>query len=78
MPIPAGPTNKYVVASYTSGLTYNSDGSLTIYLARKKPSGMPKANWLPVPKGQFNVMLRLYGPEGDVSSYLPPAIRKNN
>ena len=67
--------NKYVVASYTSGLTYNGDGSLTLYLATTQPSGVPKANWLPIPSGKFNVMLRLYGPN-DASDYLPPAIRK--
>lgn len=70
------PADKYVVASYSPGLEYNSDGSVTLYLARKKPSGVPKANWLPVPKGQFNVMLRLYGPV-DAAGYLPPAIKKN-
>jgi hypothetical protein len=57
-------------------LTYNSDGSVSIYVARKKPSGVPQANWLTVPKAAFDVMLRLYGLQGDVESYLPPAIRK--
>ncbi|MEJ8573683.1 DUF1214 domain-containing protein [Microbaculum marinum] len=70
------PADKYVVASYTPGLQYNANGSLTLYLAQTKPSGVPKANWLPVSEGEFNVMLRLYGPQGDVSNYLPPAIRR--
>ncbi len=68
--------DKYAVASYTPKLKYNANGSVSIYIARKKPAGVRKANWLPVSGDQFNVMLRLYGPEGDVESYEPPAIRK--
>ncbi|HTT98701.1 MAG TPA: DUF1214 domain-containing protein [Rhizomicrobium sp.] len=69
---------KYEIASYTPGLTYDSDGGVTLYLAREQPAGVPAANWLPVPKGHFNIMLRVYGPEGSVAdnSYVPPAIAK--
>jgi hypothetical protein len=70
---------KYAVARYTPGLQYNADGSVTIYLARELPKGVPQANWLPVPSGPFNVALRVYGPEGSVAdnTYIPPGIRKN-
>ena len=69
---------KYAVASYTPGLQYNVDGSVTIYLARELPTGVPEANWLPVPEGSFNIALRVYGPEGSVAdnTYVPPGIRK--
>jgi hypothetical protein len=69
------PANKYAVARYTPGLMYNMDGSLTIYLAQQLPAGVPYANWLPIPKGPFNIMLRVYGPEGKVAhnTYVPPA-----
>lgn len=69
---------KYVVASYTPGLRYNGDGSLSIYMTREVPKGVPEANWLPVPDGPFNIMLRVYGPEGKVANntYVPPSIRK--
>jgi hypothetical protein len=72
--------NKYVVASYTSGLKKNADGSITIYMAKRRPPGAPKANWLPVPAGEFNVMLRDYGPEGSVKAgeYVPPAVKLSN
>ena len=35
------------------------------------------ANWLPVPRGQFVVAMRAYGPTGNTASptYAPPAIR---
>lgn len=68
--------NKYVVAGYTPGLQKNPDGSLTIHLAAEQPQGVPEANWLPTPRGPFNIMLRVYGPEGSVAdnTYVPPAV----
>ena len=68
----------YEIASYTPGLVYNSDGSLTLTLAKAQPDGVPQANWLPVPSGPFDIMLRVYGPEGTVAdgTYTPPAIVK--
>ena len=72
------PADKYVVASYTPGLKYNPDGSLSVYLSRMPPAGVPVANWLPIPFNKFDIALRVYGPEGDVESntYVPPGIRK--
>ena len=68
--------NKYAVASYTEGLKFNPDGSLSVYMARELPAGVPVANWLPIPRGAFNIMLRVYGPDGSVAdnTYVPPAI----
>ncbi|HVZ52438.1 MAG TPA: DUF1214 domain-containing protein [Pseudolabrys sp.] len=70
--------DKYEIASYTPGLHYNADGSLTLYMSATRPQGVTQANWLPVVSGPFNVMLRVYGPEGNVAAgtYVPPAIRK--
>ncbi|MEU8775547.1 DUF1214 domain-containing protein [Streptomyces sp. NPDC048606] len=67
---------KYVVASYTPGLVTAPDGSVTVYLTPTRPEGVPVANWLPVPAGPFNAMLRVYGPEGSVAddTYVPPAV----
>ena len=71
--------DKYLVASYTPGLVTNPDGSVTIYMAATKPAGVPTANWLPVRRGLFNVLLRVYGPTGNTTpgaspAYTPPAI----
>ena len=68
--------NKYVVGSYTPGLVTNSDGSVSIFMFATQPPGVPAANWLPVPKGPFNVMLRDYGAAGSVldNTYIPPAV----
>jgi len=70
--------DKYVVASYLSDLRYNSDGSLDVYMSTQQPSGVPTTNWLPIPPGKFNIMLRVYGPEGDVAdnTYVPPPIQR--
>lgn len=70
------PARKYVVASYTPGLHTGRDGSVSVYLAAARPAGIAMANWLPVPAGRFNVVLRVYGPEGSVAdgTYVPPAI----
>lgn len=67
---------KYAVASYTPRLKTKRDGSVTIYIAPKRPPGAPRANWLPVPKGPFSLLLRVYGPTGNTSgTYLPPPIK---
>jgi hypothetical protein len=65
---------KYEVASYTPGLHYNADGSLTIHLSRTRPRGVPMANWLPVWRFKFNLMLRNYGTTDSARTYVPPAI----
>ena len=48
--------NKYVVVSYTEGLEFNPDGSLSIYLATELPSGVPLASWLPLPDRSFIIL----------------------
>jgi hypothetical protein len=74
------PADKYAVASYTQGLKPPSteDGPVSIYMARQLPAGVPMANWLPIPPGAFNIMLRVYGPTpgGTVAdnTYVPPGI----
>ncbi len=72
------PARKYAVASYTPGLQFNPDRSLSVYMATEPPPGVPMANWLPVAPQPFNIMLRVYGPEGSVAdnTYIPPAIRR--
>lgn len=65
-----------MVASYTPGLQYGPDGSLTVYMATQLPDDVPPANWLPVPPGKFNIMLRVYGPDGSMvdNTYVPPGV----
>ena len=67
--------DKYLVASYTPGLVTNPDGSITIYMAPTQPAGVPMANWLPVPRGHFSVILRAYGPTGNTAARATPRQR---
>ena len=69
---------KYVVASYTPGLVPARGGSITIYIQATPPAPALMPYWLPVPRGPFSLVLRVYGPEGNTSpgsAYIPPKIR---
>ena len=60
----------------TQNGTARPDPSITIYIAPTRPASAPMANWLPVPRGDFSVILRVYGPTGNTAGpgYAPPAI----
>jgi hypothetical protein len=49
-----------------NSLAYNRDGSLDLYIQTKAPQGKKAANWLPTPKGNFILTMRLYWPGPDV------------
>ncbi len=70
--------NKYVVASYTEGLVTAEDGSVTIYVQADPPEQGILPNWLPVPKGPFSLLFRVYGPEGSAleGTYVAPKIHR--
>ncbi len=69
------PINKYHVANCTPGLRKNPDGSLSIYVTRTLPPGVPIANWLPIGTSPFTAWMRIYGPTpGENESYVPPAL----
>ncbi|MBB3699444.1 DUF1254 domain-containing protein [Flammeovirga yaeyamensis] len=61
-------------------LKYNEDGSLTIYIQNERPSDDKMSNWLPAPKDDIRVTLRLYSPHEKVSdrTWIPPTIKKVN
>jgi hypothetical protein len=42
---------------------YDPDGSLTLYFQNENPGKEKEANWLPAPKGSFNLTMRLYAPK---------------
>jgi hypothetical protein len=50
-------------ASNNAEVRKNADGSVDIYFGPRAPAGK-EANWVPTnPKGKFEVLFRLYGPE---------------
>lgn len=73
------PINRYSIGDRTKGVKYNEDGSLTIYFSHKEPKE-GKTNWLPSPEGNFNLVMRLYGPKESVQnlSWIPLPIIKTN
>ncbi|MGW0178028.1 DUF1254 domain-containing protein [Nocardia sp. NPDC003345] len=59
-------------------LSFDSDGSLDLYLQHTHPGPGREANWLPAPRGPLGVTMRLYAPHREVldGRWHPPALRK--
>ena len=57
---------------------YNADGSLDLYFQNESPGAGKEANWLPAPKGAFNLTMRLYAPKEDAltGKWNPPPVTK--
>ena len=57
--------------------SYNADGSLDL-TSRMKPGRDKEANWLPAPKGPFNLTMRLYAPKAEAltGKWNPPPVMK--
>jgi hypothetical protein len=64
------PLNKFTV-SMRDNPTFNKDGSLTLYFQNESPGKDKEANWLPAPKGDFILMMRMYWPKTSKPSILP-------
>lgn len=70
--------NRYALGD-RSGLTYGSDGSLTLHIQSDQPDAPSQENWLPAPsEGRFKLALRLYSPKPEVAqgTWQPPPIER--
>jgi hypothetical protein len=56
------PLNRYNVSQRNKFMT-NADGSTDIYIQAESPGKAKEANWLPAPKDDFVLMMRLYWPK---------------
>jgi hypothetical protein len=70
--------NRFAVSSWMP-FKYNPDGSLDLYFQHDSPGAGKEANWLPAPKGAFNLTMRLYAPKSDIltGKWNPPPVTKD-
>lgn len=68
--------NRYAIHSYDK-IKHNPDGSFDILIQRDKPK-QGVSNWLPAPKDNFNLIIRLYWPKVSVfkDKWIPPTIKR--
>jgi hypothetical protein len=71
--------NRFAVSSWMP-FKPNSDGSLDIYFQNESPGKDKESNWLPAPKGPFNLCMRLYAPKSEVLTgrWNPPPVTKTD
>jgi len=69
--------NRFTVSSWMP-FKYNGDGSLDLYFQNESPGKDKEANWLPAPKGAFNLTMRLYSPKSEAltGKWNPPPVVK--
>jgi hypothetical protein len=74
----ANPLNRFAVSSWMP-FKYDPDGSLTLYIQNENPGKDKEANWLPAPKGPFNLTMRLYAPKSEalIGKWNPPPVTKS-
>jgi hypothetical protein len=73
----ANSLNRFAVSSWMP-FKYNSDGSLDLYFQNESPGADKEANWLPAPKGPFNLTMRIYAPKSEAltGKWNPPPVMK--
>ncbi|MBL8584710.1 MAG: DUF1254 domain-containing protein [Rhizobiaceae bacterium] len=60
----ANPIDRYLLNSpMLPNFVKDADGGLTFYIQHESPGADKEANWLPAPKGEFFVAMRLYWPK---------------
>jgi hypothetical protein len=69
--------NRFAVSSWMP-FKHNADGSLDIYFQNESPGKDKEANWLPAPKGAFNLTMRLYAPKSEAltGKWNPPPVTR--
>jgi hypothetical protein len=73
----ANSINRFAIGD-RDALTFNSDGSVDLYLQHEDPGDEKRSNWLPAPGGPLGVTMRLYAPRATVlqGNWAPPPIKR--
>jgi hypothetical protein len=73
----ANSLNRFALSSWMP-LKLNQDGSLTLYFQNESPGADMEVNWLPAPKGPFNLTMRLYAPKSEAltGAWTPPSVKR--
>ncbi len=73
----ANALDRFALSSYMPFKT-NPDGSLDLYFQNASPGKDKELNWLPAPRGAFNLCMRLYGPKPDAltGKWNPPPVKR--
>ena len=69
--------NRFAVSSWMP-FKHNADGSLDLYFQNESPGADKEANWLPAPKGSFNLIMRHYAPKSEAltGKWNPPPVTR--
>lgn len=69
--------NRYSIGD-RNPLRKNIDGSVDIYIQNENPGNDKQNNWLPAPKANFNLMLRIYWPKEEMvnGKWKVPGVKK--
>lgn len=71
----SNPWQRYAIQS-GDRLHYETDGSIHIVISEKPPENGQHLNWLPAPKANYSLYLRVYAPDETVinGDWTPPAV----
>jgi hypothetical protein len=72
--------NRYELSQRNTFVS-NKDGSVDLYVQADSPGKDKEANWLPAPRGKFQLVLRMYGPTKAPpsivdGSWTPPPVKR--
>jgi hypothetical protein len=73
----ANPIDRHAIGDLDK-LGFNPDGSIDIYIQNASPGKDKESNWLPAPKDNFNLILRIYWPKPELltRAWIPPAVKR--